>query len=221
MVRDESKSTEEIIAELLEDSCVVFAETNAVVKEDTNPVEDSDDGKDNTGEGNNSGKGSNLGNEDDSTNKDSTSKDKGDQPEGEDEDSDEGGNLEDEGDDSKGADVPTVIDDDPESGNTGFGNEVTFGKGDEEGLAANLNGFVWGFDNDGRMGGVKPDSDTAGSDDDGFSVATDAEGNILKSYENIDSLHGTVLIDSIGLGSDLVPYGYQQGTSMATATRFL
>ena len=46
-----------------------------------------------------------------------------------------------------------------------------------------------------------------------FYVNTQA--SILGGQQSRYPMDGTVLIDSIGLGSDLVPYKYDQGTSMA------
>lgn len=105
LVRDESKTTEQLIADLEADARVVFAEPNALVQD--------------------------VDADDDTSAEDSA------------EPVSEGATL---------AESENV----PESTSSEAFAPTVFGE-DDDGPAANLNRFVWGFDNDGRMAGVSED----------------------------------------------------------------
>lgn len=154
LVRNESLATEELIASLEADPRVVFAEPNGIVQNfdtEESAVKDAlDVAKDEitkdldtldestlTGEGSssnstNTGSTSNSENSTnptDATSPNSTS-------------------------DSNSSNSSDPVDENTNSTNGDSGEAITWGEDDRTGTTANLNDFVWGFDNDGRMGNV-------------------------------------------------------------------
>lgn len=150
LVRDEAKTTEQLIADLEADPRVVFAEPNAVVEtgdadEETVQTAPADEALDEEwADGvaaadtvDESGATDANGAADTVANESATEGADGDASQGATEGSDAN-------DDASGSDATEPSD--------GAPTEVVFGQ-DDDGSAADLDEFVWGFRNDGRMGG--------------------------------------------------------------------
>ena len=169
LVRDESKTTEQLIAELESDPRVVFAEPNAVVETgdadaEAREAQDAATSQlaEEAAEGSQEGSGAPAAGADGAEASEPASGgngggapaegdgvDNADGAEGAGDDSGNGGSAEGDGGAADGTTDDADAASDPAT-------DVVFGQ-DKDEPAANLDDFVWGFRNDGRMGGIAAD----------------------------------------------------------------
>ena len=169
LVRDESKTTEQLIAELESDPRVVFAEPNAVVETgdadaEAREAQDAATSQlaEEAAEGSQEGSGAPAVGADGAEASEPASggngggapaegdgADNADGAEGAGGDSGNGGSAEGDGGAADGTTDDADAASDPAT-------DIVFGQ-DDNGPAANLDDFVWGFRNDGRMGGIAAD----------------------------------------------------------------